>query len=36
LRARLRADPVLAGFIDRLKHPEDKSSPPPSGPGGVR
>ncbi len=36
LRARLRGDPVLARFVERLSHPEGQSGPPRGGQGGVR
>jgi len=35
LRARLRVDPVLTGYVERLKDPEERSDPPRSGPPGV-
>lgn len=35
LRARLRVDPVLSSYVERLKDPEGRPSPPPSGPPGV-
>jgi hypothetical protein len=35
LRARIRVDPVLASYIERLKDPEPRSDSPPSGPPSV-
>lgn len=35
LRVRLKLDPILVRYVERLRHGGPSSDPPPSAPGGV-